>query len=162
LPPGISLEADLPDLCTVINANATLIHQLLTALITNASEAMENAPGVIHLILTTTYAVNIQTTHRFPVDWQLNDQPYTCLSVTDSGVGIDPENIEKLFDPFFATKFTGRGLGLAVVLGILRSHSGTVTVESQPGRGSTFRLFFPLITRAVTPEPQPSDQRDPL
>jgi CheY-like chemotaxis protein len=73
--------------------------------------------------------------------------------VTDTGCGIEEKDIEKLFDPFFSSKFTGRGMGLAVVLGIVRAHSGVVMVESEPGRGSTFRVFFPVSGEAVLRQP---------
>lgn len=68
--------------------------------------------------------------------------------MSDGGSGIAEEDIPKLFDPFFSTKFTGRGMGLAVVLGIVRVHGGTITVQSKPGGGSIFQVYFP-----VSPEP---------
>ncbi len=156
LPPGVTMEVDLPDLGPVINANATRIQQLLTNLVTNAREALGDGPGSIQLTLKKVSPVDIPATHRFPLEWQPQAQDYACLAVTDSGVGIAHQDIEKLFDPFYSTKFTGRGLGLAVVLGIIRSHSGAVVVESQPGRGSTFRLFFPVVAQAVLPAPPPA------
>ena len=68
--------------------------------------------------------------------------------------GFADEDLEKLFDPFFSTKFTGRGLGLSVVLGIVRAHGGAVTVESEPGRGSVFRVFFPVSVQKVACRPE--------
>jgi len=82
--------------------------------------------------------------HRFPLDWQPQSNAYACLEVADEGQGINEKDMEKLFDPFFSTKFPGRGMGLAVVLGIVRVHSGVVVVRSHPGRGSTFQVFFPV------------------
>jgi signal transduction histidine kinase len=75
------------------------------------------------------------------------------LEVKDAGCGIPPKEIEKIFDPFYSTKFFARGLGLAVVLGIVRALDGVVTVESEPGKGSTFRVFLPL---AETTKPAPT------
>ena len=66
------------------------------------------------------------------------------LEVRDSGIGMTPETVAKIFDPFFTTKFTGRGLGLAAVQGILRTKKGSITVESESGRGSVFRASFPV------------------
>jgi two-component system cell cycle sensor histidine kinase/response regulator CckA len=67
--------------------------------------------------------------------------------------GIPDQDIEKIFDPFFSTKFTGRGLGLAVVLGIVRAHQGAVTVESKMGQGSVFRIFLPVSVEAIPQKP---------
>ncbi|MEI6155405.1 MAG: ATP-binding protein [Deltaproteobacteria bacterium] len=72
--------------------------------------------------------------------------------MTDTGGGIEDNDIEKLFDPFFSSKFVGRGMGLPAVLGIVRAHKGAITVESNPGRGSSFRIFFPVSTDVPTLE----------
>ncbi|MEI6262013.1 MAG: response regulator [Deltaproteobacteria bacterium] len=71
------------------------------------------------------------------------------MEVTDTGCGIESKDIEKIFDPFFTTKFTGRGMGLSVVLGIVRAHHGGITAESEPGRGSVFRVFLPVSTGEI-------------
>jgi CheY-like chemotaxis protein len=155
LPPGVALEIDLPGPGPVINANAARLHQLLTNMVANAGESLADSPGVVQLAVTTVSPADIPAALRFPLEWQPQEQPYACLTVTDTGVGIAAPDIEKLFDPFFSTKFTGRGLGLAVVLGIVRSHFGAVTVESRPGQGSAFRLFFPVLAQ-TTPAPAPA------
>jgi signal transduction histidine kinase len=138
------LETELPSSGPVIMANANQIVQLLKNLITNSCEAVAERRGDIHLSVRTVNAGNIPALRRFPLDWQPQNSSYACLEVSDTGNGIDDEDIEKLFDPFFSTKLTGRGMGLAVVLGIVRVHSGVVVVESEPRRGSTFLVFFPL------------------
>jgi CheY-like chemotaxis protein len=83
------------------------------------------------------------------LDWQPQDTTYACLEVADAGCGIAGQDIEKLFDPFYSSKFAGRGLGLSVALGIVRTHGGVITVQSEPGHGSVFRVFFPVSTEAV-------------
>jgi PAS domain S-box-containing protein len=144
------LEADLPSPGPVVMANSNHILNLLTNLITNAWEAVGEGRGIIHLCVKTALAENIPAAHRFPLDWQPQNNAYACLEVTDAGCGVEDKDIEKLFDPFFSSKFLGRGMGLAVVLGIVRAHNGVVTVESEPSRSSTFRVFFPVSGETVT------------
>ncbi len=157
-PKGTLLKADFPSLGPVIHANAGQIQQILTNLVTNAWEsAGENRRG-IGLTVKTVSQADILALKRFPVDWQPRDPVYACLEVADAGCGIDEEDIEKIFDPFFSTKFTGRGLGLPVVLGIVRAHHGVVTVESEPDRGSIFRVFFPVSAEEVPRQPDKAAQ----
>ena len=138
------LETDLPSPGPIITGNGDQIRQVLTSLITNSCEAAGENPAVIRLGVKTVSAVNIPAANRFPLDWQPQNNVYGCLEVTDGGCGIENQSIEKLFDPFFSTKFPGRGMGLAALLGIVRVHSGVVVVKSAPGRGSTFQVFFPV------------------
>jgi two-component system cell cycle sensor histidine kinase/response regulator CckA len=149
LPHSVDLMTDLSSPGPVVSADANQIQQVITNLVTNAWEASAGDRGEIHLAVKTVAAGDVATTHRLPVDWQPYDAAYACLEVSDAGSGISGEDIEQLFDPFFSSKFTGRGLGLPVVLGIARAHGGAVTVESKPGRGSVFRVFLPLSTKAV-------------
>jgi len=155
MPRTITFTADLPSPGPAINASANQIHQLLTNLLTNAWEACAENRGSVQLSVKNVAADAIPKANRFPLDWQPRETTYACLSVTDSGCGIAAKDFEKLFDPFFSSKFTGRGLGLSVVLGITRSHRGLCTVESEPEKGSVFRIFIP-----VTAAP-PASPRDP-
>ena len=144
MPKDLVLEMDLPSTGPVINANANQIQQLLMNLATNAWEAGGEGRGVIRLAVKKVCPAEIPLTNLFPIGWQRTDNDYVCLEVADAGCGIAAEDIERLFDPFYSTKFTGRGLGLSAVLGIVRVHGGAVAVESEQGRGSVFRVFFPL------------------
>lgn len=128
----------------VIYADADQIQQVLGNLVINAWEAMEPTRSVLHLTVSTVRGAEISSVHRFPVDYQPADQLHACLEVKDAGCGIPASDIEKIFDPFFSSKFPGRGMGLAVVLGLVRALDGVVTVESEPGRGSAFRVFLPV------------------
>ena len=153
MPGKVVLETDLPSPGPVISANTNQIQQVLTNLITNAWEAVGEGRGVIRLSIKTVSPAEITAANRFPIGWQSKDSAYTCLEVTDTGCGIADKDIENLFDPFFSSKFTGRGLGLPVILGIVRAHGGVITVESEPGIGSAFRVFFPVSVEEVPWQP---------
>ena len=158
MPGKVVLETDLPSPGPVISANASQIQQVLTNLITNAWEAVGEDGGSIHLGVKTVSPSEITAPHFYPLDWQLQNNTYACLEVADRGCGIADEDIDKLFDPFFSSKFTGRGMGLPVVMGILRAHSGAITMKSEPGRGSAFRVFFPVSAEEILRQPDKAIQ----
>jgi len=94
---------------------------------------------------------------------ELKDDPlpegeYVFLEVADTGSGMDPETRARVFDPLYTTKFTGRGLGMSAVLGIVRSHRGAIQILSTEGGGTTVRVLFPAATNR--PSPAPSEERD--
>ncbi len=149
LPGNARLEVECPTPGPVIQADASQIQQLLTNLVTNAWEAQGASEGTIHLALALCQTASIPSAHRFPVGWQPREPEYACLEVRDTGCGIAEENLETLFDPFYSTKFTGRGLGLPVVLGIVQAHGGGIVVESRPGEGSSFRVYFPTFAATM-------------
>jgi PAS domain S-box-containing protein len=153
LPAGVTLEAACPSPGPVIRANPEQIHQVLDALMANAWQAMDPQGGHVQVRLGTCPAAAIPERHRFPADWNLLAQDYVCLEVADNGCGIAEADCKKLFDPFFSTKFTGRGLGLPVVLGIMQAHEGGITVEGRQGLGSSFRLWFPVSSEPVVQVP---------
>jgi PAS domain S-box-containing protein len=144
LPKHVVLETDLASPGPTIRANAEQMREVLTHLVTNAWEAGGADRGEAQVTVKVVTAADVSLAHRVPPDWQPLEPAYACLEVVDHGSGIAEADLEKIFDPFFSTKFTGRGLGLAVVLGIVRSHGGAVTVESIPGGGSAFRVYLPL------------------
>lgn len=141
LPATIEIRESL-ETGDLILADPGKIHQVVLNLCTNAFHAMADAPqGVLDISLTRTEVFQ---------DPGLNGRgirpgDYLCLSVRDTGHGMDPETREKLFDPYFTTKPTGKGtgLGLAVVLGIVQDHDGIIRVFSEKGKGSEFQIFFP-------------------
>ena len=160
MPKNIHMETDLPSPGPAIRANASRVQQVLTNLVTNAWESMPEGGGAIRLTAKTVSAEDIPSTKRFPISWRPQGERYACLEVADTGCGIEEQDMEKLFDPFFSTKFTGRGLGLPAVVGIAGAHGGLVTVESHAGRqgaevrGTVFRVFFPLTVEEVIWQPE--------
>jgi PAS domain S-box-containing protein len=140
---SVAMEIDFPSHGPIIIGNANQMYQLFQNLALNAVESLDDRDGTIHISIKTLVPSAIPT-KRLPVDFSPQNTPYVCLEVKDSGCGILEKDIEKIFDPFFSTKFTGRGLGLAVALGIVREHEGAIALESNPGKGSVFRAFLPL------------------
>jgi signal transduction histidine kinase len=147
------LESDVSSPGPIIKANADQMQQVLRNLVTNAFESLGDVQGTIHLRIRTVSLAEIPATHRSPIDWQPSKDAFACIEVQDSGSGITEGEIDQIFDPFFSTKFTGRGLGLPVVLGIVRAHQGLITVESARGQGSIFKVFFPLSSEQVPRQP---------
>ena len=141
------LASNLPH----IEADAAQIHQVVMNLITNASDAASNKGGII-TITTGTMECNQEYLKRTYLDDNLPEGEYVLLEVADTGSGMDEEIISKIFDPFFSTKFIGRGLGLAAVVGIVRGHRGAMKVDSEPGKGSTFKTLFPRSDRLLQKE----------
>ena len=119
---GIAIEATLPSPGPSIRGSANQICQALTNLIANAVEAVEHNQGSIRVTVKSVGPADIPSRHRYPSDWQARTATYGCLEVADTGSGMDQGIVEKLFEPFFSTKFTGRGLRLPVVL---RNHAGS-------------------------------------
>jgi CheY-like chemotaxis protein len=137
------LECHLARGLPPIEADASQIQQVVMNLITNASEAIGDQSGVI----TVTTGCVERSPERLVeggVAWDLPGGRYVHIEVSDTGCGMDRETQTRLFEPFYSTKFTGRGLGLAAVQGIVQSHHGAITVISEVGHGSTFRALFPV------------------
>ncbi len=142
LPERVTLEVDVPDEDLFVSGHEHSLRQVLEHLLINAGEADETTR--IHLKLAAAGPDAVGPGVRFPVDWKPAMQAYAVLEVEDDGPGISASMVEQIFDPFFSTKFPGRGMGLALVLGLIRVHEGGVLVNSVLGRGSVFRVFLPL------------------
>jgi PAS domain S-box-containing protein len=155
IPQTVSFEINLPTPGPTIRAHPSQIQQVLMNLLTNAWEACSGSPNIIRLSSSTVAGSSIPPTNRHPIDRLPGDFDYACLEVADSGSGIPVWDIHLIFDPFFSTKFTGRGLGLPVVLGIIRSIHGFITFESKQGSGSKFRVFIPVTANALPLPPFP-------
>jgi two-component system cell cycle sensor histidine kinase/response regulator CckA len=143
----VTIQSRLDDRMPCIDADPVQMRQVVMNLITNASEAMGDRGGVVHIRTGVVEATRSYLTGAY-LAGDLAEGTYAYLEVSDSGCGMDEETKTKIFDPFFSTKFVGRGLGLAAVLGIVRAHRGAIKLYSEPGRGSTFRVLFPVVEAA--------------
>lgn len=148
--PGASLHYRLNPVPAIL-ADRLQMRQMLSNLFTNASEALEDRAGQI-AIGTQALLTKGQNLLFSPLDLDLPAGNYVVLEVTDTGCGIAETIQSRIFDPFFSTKFTGRGLGLAAVLGIVRGHHSFIEFESLSGRGTTFRVYFPVSPFVPAPE----------
>jgi two-component system cell cycle sensor histidine kinase/response regulator CckA len=131
-----------------VEGDATQLRQVIMNLIVNASEAVGERSGVISITVGLATCEPDYLKGCFGDD-RLKPGDYVYLEVADTGHGMDKSTMDRIFDPFFSTKFTGRGLGLAAVLGIMRGHHGAIKVYSEPGRGTTFKLLFPASESSV-------------
>lgn len=142
----LELANDLP----AFQGDATQVRQILMNLVLNASEALGEKGGAI-----TISTGSVQATEAYLEKLQYHQDAvegrYVYVEVSDNGCGMDKETQAKIFDPFYTTKFTGRGLGLAAVLGIVRGHKGAIQVYSEAGRGTSFKVFFPALDQPATP-----------
>ncbi len=159
LPTTIEIEYHCPEQSPWVMADATQLHQVILNLVTNAFHAMEEQGGRLCLKLETV-TLGIGEFNDFSISPGL----YQQLSIEDSGHGMDKTTMEKIFDPYFTTKAHGKGtgLGLAVVLGILRGYGGDIRVESKMGKGTVFTLFFPAIELAAEQTPIVHNIQEPM
>jgi PAS domain S-box-containing protein len=162
LPSSIEIRKNIPPVADKIVGDPTQIHQIMINLASNAAHAMPDG-GVMEVIINN--IVNHQAASGPFSD--LEPGEYIQLEVSDTGQGIDPAIINRIFDPYFTTKETGKGtgMGLAVVHGIVSDHGGKIHVESAPGKGSVFRILFPVSkeesvieTKPKTPFPTGSER----
>ena len=149
LPSNLLLKTILQIPSPVIKANSDQIRQIMVNLLTNAWEAIGDRQGTIDLTVKTVLTENIPGSFRFPIDWRPADTTYACLEIRDNGCGIADKDLEEVFSPFFSTKFTGRGMGLPVVLGLVKAHEGVITQDSSLEQGTVFRVFFPICAEAI-------------
>jgi PAS domain S-box-containing protein len=147
----LELQSDLP----AIEADVAQLQQVIMNLVINGAEAIGDQQGTV-LVSTGVQEVDALYASSLFAAEGLAPGQYVFLEVHDTGHGMHEDTKEKIFDPFFTTKFSGRGLGLAAVLGIVRSHRGAIKVYSSPGRGTTFKIFFPCASRPAVYEPRAS------
>ena len=152
---GISLE--LQKSISIIFADQTQLHQVLLNLCVNARDAITDTStghlGRGEIKIKTSLAKFDEVRRKFS---EASAREYICISVSDSGKGMDEATKQKIFEPFFTTKGIGEGtgLGLSVVYGVVSSHRGFIDVESEVGKGTTFKVYFPVSENVATPVPE--------
>ncbi len=141
---GVKLRLNLAHTLPAIKADAAQIRQVVLNLVINAAEALADQAGVIELHTTVVSADQANLAQLDLAPEQVAEE-YVLLRVSDTGSGMDAETRARMFDPFFSTKFAGRGLGLAAVLGIVRGHHGGLRVQSEPGHGTIVTVLLPSM-----------------
>ena len=152
IPTTIEFRSSIPDELPLVGLNSTRIHQILVNLCTNAAHAMEEQ-GVIDVSLESV----VLDSKSAAFDEELAPGNYVRLSVRDTGHGIPPGDLERIFDPYFTTKDVdkGSGLGLSTILGIVKGSRGGIRVSSRPGEGTVFEVFLPA--ESDSPEARQSE-----
>jgi len=156
IPSTIEIQHHFTATSDAVFADPTQIHQAVLNLCTNAFHAMREKGGKLEIALDD-FSINASSSRQFT---NLKAGSYLKLTVRDTGKGISPDIIEKIFDPYFTTKGPGEGtgMGLAVVHGIVKDHGGDITVETGPGKGTSFHVFFPKYETETSPLTEPSLQ----
>jgi PAS domain S-box-containing protein len=147
-----AIRFDRPPDLPPVHADAAQLRQVVQQLVLNAAESVEGNNGDIRIAAGTRF----YSAEELRMPYAEDERPagrYLFLEVSDNGCGMDSQTSERVFDPFFSTKFTGRGLGLAAVLGIVRGHGGALQLNSAPGRGSTFRVLLPPVADGESKPP---------
>ncbi len=138
LNPGIRIETDFPENVSPVKADPTQLQMILSSIVSNACDAMDKTGRI--RISAMDKKVGSELSKQDP-EWKPG--LYVCLKVEDNGKGMDEEVREKIFEPFFSTKFQGRGLGMAAVYGIVKNHGGWISVDSEPCKGTVVSIFLP-------------------
>ena len=149
IPTSIEIRSNIPKESQIIFADPTQINQVMVNICTNAAQAMEEDGGILEISLD---SMNLDESTA--QSYELSLGQYVMLTVNDTGHGIDPKFKDRIFDPYFTTREFGKGsgMGLAMVHGIVMNHDGAITVESEVGKGTTFNIFFPIVSREPVPE----------
>jgi PAS domain S-box-containing protein len=156
IPTNIDIQQSINADVDTVFADPTQINQVLINLCTNSFHAMEQTGGTLDIGMQNLVLAEDATA----IDPALVPGNYIKVTVSDTGEGISPQIVDRIFDPFFTTKDIGKGsgMGLSVVQGIIKSYGGAISVESQPGKGTTVNLFFPVVEEEVVLESKPAEE----
>ncbi|MEI6214996.1 MAG: PAS domain-containing protein [Desulfuromonadales bacterium] len=151
---NVTIKLDLTRRMPLITGDSAQIQQVVMNLVINAAEAIGDTNGTITILLDRITVSTVQPETDF-AGTAIAVGDYACLTVSDDGCGMSTETRRRIFEPFYTTKFTGRGLGMSAVLGIINSHRGALQVSTKSGAGTTFKVYFPLTNVPDTlPPPQ--------
>jgi PAS domain S-box-containing protein len=139
----VELDLDLTDPMPLVAADGGQMRQVITGFVTNAVEALDGHPGRVRISTGSMHCDRDYLSATY-LNEEMPEGMYAYVEVSDTGCGMDADTLSKVFDPFFSTKFTGRGLGLAAILGIVRAHNGAIKVASDENQGSVFTALFPI------------------
>jgi CheY-like chemotaxis protein len=153
IPKNVELRLSLADDLPLVEVDLSQLQQVIMNLVINAAESIGTGQGSVELRTELEYLGKQQLKANLARTMPPEGE-YVALTVQDTGCGMDESTLSRIFDPFFTTKFTGRGLGLSSVLGIIRGHKGMITIDSSPGAGTRFRVFFP-VSKIGVPEERP-------
>jgi PAS domain S-box-containing protein len=154
---NVNLDLELADPMPLVAADTDQMRQMVSGFITNAIEALGTGTGRVRISTGSMHG----NRNYLSTTYLKEDMPeglYAYVEVADTGCGMDAETLSKVFDPFFSTKFTGRGLGMAAVIGIIRSHNGALKVSSVKNEGSVFTALFPI--QGISLRPAAVNQKD--
>jgi PAS domain S-box-containing protein len=153
IPTTIEIIQEISKTCGNVRADATQIYQVVMNLTTNAYHSMDETGGKLRVTLK-----EVEIDGSNSIDPDMDPGTYACLTVSDTGTGMEKEMVAKIFDPFFTTKEKGKGtgMGLSVVHGIVSSMNGVIQVESIPGTGTWFRVYLPMVESPAQHQKSPT------
>nr|MBP7321919.1 response regulator [Deltaproteobacteria bacterium] len=151
MPDRIALEADVPAEPYAIDADPGEIHQVVMNLATNAWEAIGSQSGTVRISVSRSFYDEPDLSGNVTGD-RVAKGEYVCFEISDTGIGMSKETLDNVFDPFFSTKFTGRGLGLPIILGIVRMYRGAISISSEPDQGCRIRILLPAAHLREVPQ----------
>jgi two-component system cell cycle sensor histidine kinase/response regulator CckA len=152
----VPITLNLPGQASLVSGDPGHLHQIALNLVINAVEALAGSDGSISITIEKRFIAALPASTT-TTGVTMPAGRYVVLEVADNGVGMDAETRSRIFEPFFSTKFTGRGLGLAAVIGNVRAHGGTILVDSTPGAGTRFTVILPMAAETSQPDPPAPD-----
>jgi len=156
IPSSVQFSQHISDEPCNIMGDASQINQIVMNLVTNAADAMSEKGGVLNVTLENTILQEEKTCF----DWVLSPGPYVRLRMRDTGEGIEPKIMDRIFEPYYTTKEIGKGtgMGLSVIHGIVKRHGGGILVESEAGKGTVFEIYFPALEETALEEKEPEGE----